>query len=597
MRSPIVAMLWELWRVTRAEVAWKLAVGIVGGLAVLALGATFAPADDATRYERIMDDCAAIAMMLLVLPHLASWVSVARLNGGRPGFPLYLHFTRPVRTAVIVGLPMAYLTAMSAAIYLVSALLLRVTSGYAFPLLPIAAWMAALTLVFVAGTWSTRDVRIQVLVMAIAVMRALGLSVDRLTAVELPGGYDWPPRLWPTLFDFPRTDYAWIALIGVASFGVTVAMVTRQRRGDELAAAARALVGVATWTPGGGWWGGLVRLFRVPCPTSSATRAQVWLDLKSNGLPVLTIGVALAIVILLVSAVSGPIDAAWNADPDVSCPIEECFWVRAMPPLFAPLSLLIVLALAGNAFGIRRRQGRASMSPFEATHAHATTQLAALKVVVKSVCVLAALIAIGVSVWISMPLLGDAVFIQMWSVPLNSQLSVFNGAVAALTGYEQLSLVVVAAVGVVIWVAAFAVLGALWTRYSRRVNIAGSLLLLYGLVLGLLALAGQRGIGPEIPLGAILRATSWVAASAIVLATGYLLWRGFAEQLLTLRQLCGVVLVTTAFGAAWLTILRAAGVSLAGMPVTDAVWRLSPALLPLLGSVLAPWSLSRIRHT
>ena len=55
---------------------------------------------------------------------------------------------------------------------------------------------------------------------------------------------------------------------------------------------------------------------------------------------------------------------------------------------------------------------------------------------------------------------------------------------------------VVAAVGVVIWVAAFAVLGALRTRYSRRVNIAASSLLLSGLALALLALA-VRGIpGP-----------------------------------------------------------------------------------------------------
>ena len=172
-----------------------------------------------------------------------------------------------------------------------------------------------------------------------------------------------------------------------------------------------------------------------------------------------------------------------------------------------------------------------------------------------------------------------------------------NGAVAALTGYEQLALAIVAAVVVVVWVAAFAVLGALWTRYSRRANIAASSLLLSGLVLGLLALAGQRGFGPEISLGAILRATSWMAASAIVLMTGYLLWRGFAEQLLTLGHACGAVLVSASFGAAWLTMLRAAGVSFAGMPAADAVWMLSPALLPLTFSVLAPWSYSRIRHT
>ena len=91
--------------------------------------------------------------------------------------------------------------------------------------------------------------------------------------------------------------------------------------------------------------------------------------------------------------------------------------------------------------------------------------------------------------------------------------------------------------------------------------------------------------------------TRLIDAPAIVLATAYLFWRAFAERLLTLRSACGVVLVSAAFGAAWLTLLRAAGVSLAGMPTTDAVWMLSPALLPLMASVLAPWSLSRIRHT
>src|SRR5262245_5164843 len=146
MRSPVFAMLWENWRLTRVEAAWKLAFGIVGPLAVLGLTATLAPAANATRYSRIMTDSAAIAMTLLVLPHFIGWRSLLRLNGGQPGFPLYLHYSRPLRTAVIVGLPMVYLTAVSWAIYLVSALLLRVTSGFAFPLLPVAVWMAALTL-------------------------------------------------------------------------------------------------------------------------------------------------------------------------------------------------------------------------------------------------------------------------------------------------------------------------------------------------------------------------------------------------------------------------------------------------------------------
>jgi len=113
----------------------------------------------------------------------------------------------------------------------------------------------------------------------------------------------------------------------------------------------------------------------------------------------------------------------------------------------------------------------------------------------------------------------------------------------------------------------------------------------------LLALSGQRGFGLETLADALIAATPWSAAAATVLATVYLFWRSLAERLLTLRSASGVLLVSAAFGVAWVTVLRAAGVQFAPMPATDAVWMLSPMLLPLLVSVLAPWSLSRVRHT
>jgi hypothetical protein len=122
-------------------------------------------------------------------------------------------------------------------------------------------------------------------------------------------------------------------------------------------------------------------------------------------------------------------------------------------------------------------------------------------------------------------------------------------------------------------------------------------LLLYGVALALIALATWRRIGPEIPFGAILGATSWVAATAIVFATVYLAWRTVAERLLTAGQAWGVVFLSTAVAAAWLTVLRAAGLSLGDMPAANAVRMILPALLPLTVSVLTPWSYSRIRHT
>ena len=165
------------------------------------------------------------------------------------------------------------------------------------------------------------------------------------------------------------------------------------------------------------------------------------------------------------------------------------------------------------------------------------------------------------------------------------------GAVGALTGYQQVALAFVACIGVAVMVASVAAIMALAARYPRPLNIAICLYLLsWGVVLVLLALAGHRGIG------LLFGPTRFIDAPVIVLATVYLCWRAFAERLMTLRAACSVVLVSAAFGAAWVTVLRGAGVQFAAMPTMDAVWMLSPALLPLMASVLAPWSLSRMRH-
>jgi hypothetical protein len=149
-------------------------------------------------------------------------------------------------------------------------------------------------------------------------------------------------------------------------------------------------------------------------------------------------------------------------------------------------------------------------------------------------------------------------------------------------------------------VAARAAFTALRARYPRRVNIAGSLLLLYGLVLVLLFQAFQLGIASQFVLYGAQDLTNWVikaVAAASVLATVYLFWIVLAERLLTLGQAAGAILLSAAFGVAWVTVLNAAGVSLSAVPARDAVGMMSPVLLPLMASVLAPWSLNRIRHT
>jgi hypothetical protein len=104
----------------------------------------------------------------------------------------------------------------------------------------------------------------------------------------------------------------------------------------------------------------------------------VWFDLKSNGLPLLTIGVALAIVILLVSAVSSPsMPHSMRIRRACVLPDQRMLLRPELPPSLTPLSLFVMWFLGEMPSAFARRQGRTYIGAFEATQAHGTAQLAA----------------------------------------------------------------------------------------------------------------------------------------------------------------------------------------------------------------------------
>jgi hypothetical protein len=436
----------------------------------------------------------------------------------------------------------------------------------------VVVWIVAVHLFSTCVQWATRN----------RVVQWLGsLSVLALFVAPLVYRTNWSALQ----VQFSLAENAAMAAMGLVCFGLTVAGVARQRRGDPppvmpwAAAVAR------------------LRLPRFACPTSSPTRAQVWFELSSGTQGVLAIGGAFALAIPLSLTVGGALDVL------LSRFLGEVAVGRAVAASIAVLSVPAVLVLGGNAFGIRRKQGRVFASPFEATLACGTARMASLKVLVRSACLLAALTAVGASIWTSasvipFDVLGDQdTFIEKSQSPLSGRMRAIEGVVVAMSGYEWLALAFVVSILVAVMVASRAAHGALRARYSRPLNIAGWGLLLYGLALVLLTLTADRGVGLPILLDAMLTATTWIAAAAGVLAAVYLFWSVVAARLLTPRSASVVLLASAAFGVAWVTVLRAAGAQLTGTPATDVVRMLSPVLLPLMAGLLAPWSLSRIRHT
>jgi hypothetical protein len=555
MRSPIVAMLWENWQLTRVEAAQRLGLGIVAGSAALAL----------------LDAGPTVAFGVLLSIYAVFWLSIAKLNGGkfmdgyRPGFPLYLLYTRPVPTVVFVGIAMAYDAISCVALYLVSAAALGFVFGQQLPLFSVVSWLVAVHFACTCIQWSTRN-RVAQWIGSLAIgWPFYGLMVNRMAR--------------PLQVEFSFAEHVLLILVSVVSFGIAVAGVARQRRGDDVATVPQP-AGSAEYPD----W--LIAAFRFSCPTSSATRAQVWFELKSSGLPVLTLGLVLAITIFVLFAISIP-------------------FVPVRP--FAVFSLMVcapavLLFFGGNAFGMRRRQGRTYLSSFDATQPYGTAQRAGLKIMVRAACVLTALIVVGLSVWLSSSLVEAwAPWGQIGKADATvGLLKIRRGVGDAFTGLAGSALaayVVVTSVAVAIMIAWFAAGSALRARYPRRILAGGALLLLYCLSLIVLAVAAENGFASTFLLSAIVTATRWIATAAMVLTTVYLLWSGFAERTLTTGYVSSVLVISAAFGAAWLTVLQAAGVQLGEMRALDAVWILSPVLLPLMASVLSPWSFNRIRHT
>lgn len=572
-RSPVVAILWEVFRVTRAEAFWRLALSTLGGALVLAAFAAFAPEQD-----DVHPFGAAVALFILILPTLVPWLSLAKLTAGRPGYPFTLLYTQPLRTPVLVGVQMAYLTAASAAIYIVGALVLRTTSGYAFPLMLAAAWIAGLRVVLVTVSWSTRSLVVWVLCVMAAVR-----AWPRLTPGVFNDAIDWQDAasVWPPLFGSTFVDYAFISATALAAFAVTVTAVNRERHGSSQSS--------IRWS-GAGFRDRLLNQFRFACPISSPMRAQVWFELRKS-LPLLAIGVTLAIVNLLLSVVSGPIDAVVNARfrQYLHCLRPECYYARPSAMILAMTSVPIILMLGNNAFGLFSRQGGRHVSPFQTTLPLGTGRLAATKVLMRAGCVLVALTLVGASMRVALVGAGD-----IFGDPLRGVQRALRSTVDALSGYELLAVAVILAAGIAMLVTSYAVFGVLRMRYPRRLNIAGAIALLYGIGLVLVTLVAQRWY---LPLDAILRGILWGALSALLCVTVYLVWRTFVERLLSPYQAAGIVLLSAIFAAAWLTLLHAGGMSLNDMTAGNAVRMLSPALLPLMMGVVVPWAYSRVRHT
>ncbi len=545
--APILAMLWENWRLTRVEAGQRLALGLVAGSLALTVSDNGAPG----------------AFWVLVTLHSMIWFSIAKLNGGRfadgykPGFPFHLWYSKPLSTATLVSVLLLYDAITCAALYLVSAVVLGVAFGKWLPMSSMILILVSYHLAYACCQWSTRNRLVQWI-------GSIFFSVPMFFMLFY--NMEWKPLK----VEFSLIENLVFVAIGVVSFVLTVLGVARQRRGDS-----------TSFEPqqkgaSGGFPDWLIRGPRFACPTSSASKAQLWFEFRSSGFPVLTIGLIIALLILALYAISIPISQIR--------PIAIAATVFSVP--------IALFGLGNNAFGIRRKQGRTYTSAFEMTQPYATGQVVAIKVTIRAASVLIALTLIGASISICALLMGA------WgeymgfgnSEDLLPKLLKFREKVASVTtGMTGLAygasviIAIIAATAVIAWQASREALRA---RHPRLLMTVQWLPVAWSIVLLLVFLAQRKGIVPEDLLRMFALGTFWVSGIAMALATGYLAWNGFAQRVLTTRYAAGVLAISVMLGLAlW-----------AGTPVTNFAGIAYFAVGILLVGVLPPWALGRARH-
>jgi hypothetical protein len=567
--SPATAMLWEHWRLTWRQLVFFGALAGLSGWAMLAGGARTG-----------MDRGGAFVVFVLLMSVATLALTALCMVTGRStaGFPDPLAFGRPVRTSLLVAVPMFYRAAACGAIYALPTAALRAVYGVPFPVAPIAALLAASAMLFLASSWFSRDAKMRTLSTIALWLFAVPAALRWLDPWNVATGA-FPPPVVSDMVHLSAADYAAIALAVVGVYFVTVHGVERQRHGDGAEQRGpRPSQPVVARRPSAATKGfvehfrdAALAVVRWPCPTSSPLAAELWIETKSRALPVLAIGLLLALCIPVLAALGGKVQA--DAIAAFGLFVVTCVIIVPLLPLFAAIS---------TSFLNREASLRAPMNAFEATRPIATAHLAAVQIAVAVSGVLGAWTLIAASLWFSLPLVGA----QTPFATLPETIAAF------LRGIPLWRLAGVAALGLI----AFATVVAVLAAFRALAAAYGKRLWLGTFGLGLYAIFVLFAVVTERWSGAAIGAHLWALAAAIPAGTAFVTVRALTERTVLPRHAAAALAVWAAFVAVGWLVARDLGFSLNGLAPAIGALVLAAALLPLTASLLAVWSLGLIRH-
>lgn len=384
MNNPVFALAWESWRLSRRWYLWVLPVAFALDYLIMRQASNLATRPQG-RGPVMTEEVAAVLiapgafMINFMLAMFATLLAISL--GNKSGFPLSFEFRLPVRTSLLVAVPMATLAALCASLYVLPILVVRLVYGVPIPLLPGATLIAALVVILLACGWSTSGSSSRTFAMLIGMIVASQLfalldPVDLGTPRFVPGQ---PPEFNRNIVALGPGEYLLLALVAFGLYALATASISKQRCSE---APVLQLPGVApkkTQRPSllPELLARVSDLVRLPCPTGSPWRAELWLEVQRQVLPILLLSVLVALCVpLLISLVP-------------TLPFPDADYIFPAAVFFIGIGIAV----------FNRRQASAGyMSAFEGTRGLSTLALASIQVAAVTVATLVGVLLTCVSV-------------------------------------------------------------------------------------------------------------------------------------------------------------------------------------------------------
>ncbi len=554
MRSPITALLWESWRVMRFDILVRITCAMVFAGAALGASHIFVEAADA------------LAKIALILLLLIGSVSDASLKA----FPYRLGFVRPIRTWVLVAVPMLLVSFVSAWVYIISAIILNSLTDASMPLFAAAALVALAAFVLTASSWWTDNDGARVATQCLTLA-----SVYILYKVIYPAdqsAYDFSPSAWESMFDFSLANYALFVFIAIAALSLTIRGVKRQRHVGEWDVIRYDIRGNLSFASAPSWVNSLLRIvclqndtyISAKCPTGSSLRAQVWFEVKTVSWEVLSVGLVTMLA------------------------IPPFFMLISFLDLFSGLVLLTIftapiiplLAALKALFPLQERN-RWSLSSFDAAFPVRSTPLVGLKIAIAVASILIAVIGVDTSIWLSFDLVAGVE--QEFAHLKPAYLDLYHGHSAMrLTVVGTFIICQLATlVACLIVVRMFSLL------YIRRVALVTLGALLYSMAL---LFANEK----EFISSRAFEAHVWGIIAALICMTLAVYYKAWADRTMSASNLVWAGVLAIAYVVVHVAFVSGLGEQNVGVALQYLSFAL--ALIPVTAIALAPWSVDLLRH-